>query len=181
MNTIPKPLKYGLDLLVLTLIYCIWLLPRWRSRGRTRLAVNSVMYLYLVGVLYVTLMPILAALPFCRNHPYIPMHLVPFDDILRGYGDAARQLILNVVMTVPFGFLLPLCRRCAGKKCGILRCLLLTLALSLSIELLQPLLNGARRSDITDVITNTLGGLLGYLLFLAFRPLLRRLEPPKAQ
>ena len=59
--------------------------------------------------------------------------------------------------------------------------LLLTLALSLSIELLQPLLNGARRSDITDVITNTLGGLLGYLLFLAFRPLLRRLEPPKAQ
>lgn len=40
------------------------------------------------------------------------------------------------------------------------------MALSLSIELLQPFLNGARSADITDVITNTAGGLLGYgLLF----------------
>ena len=32
-----------------------------------------------------------------------------------------------------------------------------------SIELLQPLISGARSSDITDVITNTVGGILGYL------------------
>lgn len=174
----PKPLKYAPDLLALALIYCFRLLPRWRRQGRTRLLWCSVMFLYLLSVLYVTLMPILAALPFCRNHPYIPMHLVPFDDLLRGYGDAKQQLILNVIMTVPFGLLLPICRRCAGKKCTLLRCLLLTFALSLAIELLQPLLSSARRSDITDVITNTLGGLLGYLLFLALRPLLRRLWPP---
>lgn len=41
----------------------------------------------------------------------------------------------------------------------------MTLALSLSIELLQPLINSARSADITDVITNTAGGLIGYIFY----------------
>ena len=42
--------------------------------------------------------------------------------------------------------------------------------MSLGIELLQPLINGFRAADITDVITNVVGGILGYGLFLIFRP-----------
>lgn len=166
-------MRYALDFLVLAAVYLFLLYPRWRRGGKRVLAVNTTFYVYLSGVLYVTLMPMLASLPFCLNHPYIPMELMPFRDLHHGYGDAERQIILNIVMTVPFGILLPLSRRCAGKACGVLRCVLLTAAMSLSIELLQPLLNGARSSDITDLITNTLGGLLGYLLFLCFRRLHR--------
>ena len=99
---------------------------------------------------------------------------MPFRDLHHGYGDAERQIALNIIMTVPFGLLLPLSRRCAGKRCGFFRCLLLTAAMSLGIELVQPLLNGARSSDITDLITNTLGGLLGYGLYLVTRPLTKR-------
>ena len=47
----------------------------------------------------------------------------------------------------------------------LLACLLLTLALSVGIEVVQPLLNAFRSSDITDVITNTIGGVLGYSLW----------------
>ena len=46
-----------------------------------------------------------------------------------------------------------------------LSCLLLALALSAGIELVQPLLHVFRRADITDVITNTIGGVLGYALW----------------
>ena len=45
------------------------------------------------------------------------------------------------------------------------RALLLTLALSVGIEVVQPLLHAFRSSDITDVITNTTGGVLGYALW----------------
>ncbi len=41
----------------------------------------------------------------------------------------------------------------------------MTAALSLSVELLQPLINAARSADITDVITNTAGGLIGYAVY----------------
>ena len=42
--------------------------------------------------------------------------------------------------------------------------------MTLGIELLQPLISGTRSSDITDVITNMTGGILGYGLYLVFRP-----------
>ena len=157
-----KLFPYLPDFAALALLYALWLCPKWKRRGKRVLAVNTVMFLYLSGALLVTLMPVLTSLPFCFNHPYIPMHMAPFEDAINGRGDFVRQIVLNMIMTIPFGFLYPLCRRAAGKKCGLLRCVLMTAALSLSIELLQPLINGARSADITDVITNTAGGLMGY-------------------
>ncbi|MGI6345192.1 MAG: VanZ family protein [Bacillota bacterium] len=121
-------------------------------------------------VLYVTLMPIVVALPFIFNHPYIPMNMIPFDDYLSGRGDTVRQIILNVIMMMPFGVLLPLV-----KKQSLLSCLFWTFLFSLGIELTQPLVNGFRAADITDLITNTIGGLLGYLLYLVFKPLINKI------
>lgn len=164
----PKLFKYLLDFAALALLYFLWLCPKWKRSGKRELAIKTVMFLYLSGVLLVTLMPVIASLPFCFDHPYSPMNLEPFADAINGRGDFVRQIVLNVIMTVPFGFLYPMCRRIAGKKCGLLRCLLMTAALSLSIELLQPLINGAWSADITDLITNTVGGLIGYLLSASF-------------
>ena len=50
-----------------------------------------------------------------------------------------------------------------------------TFLLSLVIELLQPLINGVRSSDITDIITNTSGGIVGYVLYLLFKPIITRM------
>ena len=36
---------------------------------------------------------------------------------------------------------------------------------------LQPLINDFRSSDITDLITNVLGGIIGYILYILFKPL----------
>ena len=144
--------KILIDLAVLAAVYGIWLLPKWRPLGRRTLAVY-------------TLMPVLTALPFCLDHPYVPMHMAPFEDVILRHGDYVRQIVLNIALFVPFGVLLPLCRSCCGKRCSFWRCLLLTLALSVGIEVVQPLLHAFRSSDITDVITNTTGGLLGYVLW----------------
>lgn len=164
------------DLAVLAVIYLLVLRPRWREAGRRTLAVRSVLCLYIVCVLGVTLLPVLSNLPELAGNRYVPMELEPFRDLRNGYGNAARQLALNVVMTVPLGFLWPLVR---GKK-GAWRAVLAAFLLSLCIELLQPLLTTNRTSDITDVIANTAGGLAGYLLFLPVgRPLLRLCQEKK--
>jgi len=42
--------------------------------------------------------------------------------------------------------------------------------MSLGIELLQPLIDGSRSSDVTDLITNVVGGVLGYGLYTMFKP-----------
>ena len=52
-----------------------------------------------------------------------------------------------------------------------MKIVLYTFLLSLGIEILQPLINDFRSSDITDLVTNILGGIIGYILYLIFKPL----------
>lgn len=172
-------LKYMADIIVLLVIYAFFLYPKWKSRGKREMLTNTLMYVYLAMVVAVTLMPIICSLPTVFNHPYVPMNLMPFDDYIHSRGDTVRQIVLNVIMLMPFGFLLPLVSK-SRKRESIFYSARCTFLLSLGIELLQPLINPGRASDVTDLITNTLGGILGYLLYRLFRPLtraiLRRLD-----
>ena len=161
-------MKVLVDFVVLIIIYFWKFYKKWKEKGRDILVVNTTMYIYLSFVLYFTLMPIITSLPFIFNHPYTPMNLVPFIDVTFGRGDFARQIGLNIIMTIPFGFLMPLVKK---GNTSLLKIVFYTFLLSLGIELLQPLINGTRSSDITDLITNVLGGIIGYIIFLIFKPL----------
>lgn len=39
------------------------------------------------------------------------MNLVPFIDVLNIRGDFVRQVGLNIIMTIPFGFLVPFIKK----------------------------------------------------------------------
>ncbi|WP_129723862.1 MULTISPECIES: VanZ family protein [Clostridia] len=163
-------LKIIIDFVALGVLYGAYFFNKWRSKGKGHLVVNTLMYIYISLVLYLTLMPIICSLPFIFNHPYAPMCIIPFDDYFSGRGDALRQIILNIIMMMPFGFLLPIV-----KKQNLLSTVFWTFLFSLGIEVTQPLINGFRSADITDLITNTLGGLLGYLIYLVFKPLVNKI------
>ena len=157
--------KYFVDVAVLMFLYAFVFFRRWRSQGRDRLLVNTLMYAYLSLVLYFTMMPVVVSIPSMLDHPYTPMNLVPFIDVSLGRGDFFRQVLLNVIMTMPFGLLFPLTRdRRARFGATVFSCFLL----SLGIELLQPFFD--RSSDVTDLITNVTGGALGYGLYALFKP-----------
>ena len=161
-------MKVLVDFVVLIIIYFWKFYKKWKEKGRDILVVNTTMYIYLSFVLYFTLMPIITSLPFIFNHPYTPMNLVPFIDVTLGRGDFARQVGLNIIMTIPFGFLLPLIKK---ENAKLLKVVFYTFLLSLGIELLQPLINNFRSADITDLITNVIGGSIGYVIYLIFKPL----------
>lgn len=159
--------RYAPDLLLLLALYLL-LLRRWAQQGGRRVFVYTAFYVYMAGVLWVTVLPLVSLLGV--HHPYVPMILEPFRDLRAGYGDAERQLLLNVLMTVPFGVLWPVVRR---GKAGVLRTVGAAFLMSLCIELVQPLLPTARTADITDLICNTAGALMGYGLYRPWKKHLR--------
>ncbi|MEV2212156.1 VanZ family protein [Streptomyces sp. NPDC050997] len=75
--------------------------------------------------------------------------------------DAVKQIGGNLLLGIPFGILVPIV---APRTRGILRILLLTAVVMLMVEFAQGALITGRAFDIDDVILNTAGALIGYLL-----------------
>ncbi|MFF8726703.1 VanZ family protein [Streptomyces sp. NPDC015171] len=75
--------------------------------------------------------------------------------------DALRQVGGNLLLGVPFGVLVPVL---APRARGALQVLALTALVMLVVELVQGALVTGRAFDIDDVILNTSGALLGWLL-----------------
>lgn len=102
-----------------------------------------------------------------QNRTYHGLNLVPFrtfriflsNDV--SFASAFFNLAGNVLLFVPFGFLLSLTLRPKERFATIL---LTTALLSLSFELYQ-LFSHTGQCDIDDVILNTTGGILGFFAY----------------
>ena len=162
-------MKYLIDFIALALLYAFVFFRKWKLKGKDALLVNTLMYVYLSFLLYFTLMPVIAKLPYILNHPYKLINMTPFVDVLAGRGDFIRQILLNVIMMVPFGFLFPITQ---NPAVGFRRTVFFCFIISLGIELLQPFFT--RHADITDLVTNMIGGMVGYVLYIVFRPITSR-------
>ena len=96
-------------------------------------------------------------------------NLVPFKEIMRFYtyrelvGIQAFLLNLfgNVLAFIPFGVMVPIVSR---KNRRFFRVLGLTFLLSLFIECIQ-LIFKVGSFDVDDLILNTVGGIIGYIVF----------------
>jgi len=100
------------------------------------------------------------------HHLFSNMHFVPLGTIRTqlAFGlehSEARQLIGNVALFVPFGFLLPAAVRTCRRAWVTL---VVAAGLSVLIETLQAILP-SHATDVDDVILNTAGAALGFLAF----------------
>ncbi|WP_040534116.1 VanZ family protein [Schleiferilactobacillus shenzhenensis] len=84
--------------------------------------------------------------------------------------DFIYNLFGNIAWFIPFGFLYPLVRQ---KPTGLIRTVLSGMLVSITIEALQFVLYTGI-SDVDDVMFNTLGALVGYILYRLFKLLVRR-------
>ncbi len=94
-------------------------------------------------------------------------NLIPFKTIL-GYlsGEptwwiAMRNLLGNIIILVPFGFLTAI----LYQKIKLISVLLIGVFVGIILELLQVIFKSGIL-DIDDVILNSLGVIIGYLLFI---------------
>ena len=90
------------------------------------------------------------------------------------FRDTVKQLGGNIALGVPFGILLPVL---VPKVRGLLRVVVTTALFMVLVELVQGAIVTGRAFDIDDVILNTSGALIGYLLL--GRRMGRAVHPPR--
>lgn len=163
-----------LDFIILVLLYFICFFRTWKAKGQRIFWINTLIYIYLVFVLYFTLMPFVLPIPGGNRLFLNSVNLIPFNDLIHQRSGALLEIVLNVLMMLPFGFLLSMK---GNKKVGIV--VLYTFLLSLFIETMQLLYvwSGSivyRSFDITDLMTNILGGSLGILIYISIKKQCKR-------
>ena len=102
-----------------------------------------------------------------RGYAY---NLVPFKEISRfvtyydilGMEALIINLVGNVAAFMPFGFFMPVVSR---RSRGPVRIILLGFGFSLMLETIQ-LVFRVGSFDVDDILLNTIGGMLGYIVFM---------------
>ena len=129
-------------------MYCI--LNKMWLHSRKKTVFCLIFSLYLAAVYILTGLP---NVTYVRFH--VKLNLIPLVDMPRVW----KSSLLNVFLFVPFGMLLPLgwARYRRGFQAAAFGFLM-----SLTVELLQ--LFTYRATDVNDLITNTVGTGIGFLL-----------------
>ena len=155
--------------------------PRW---GR-ELALTAFV-LYCVGLFSQTLLPVGLVWPAPRAaletalrrwHTGQGINLLPLETVQRFWRYGSRQQLLvnlagNVAVFVPLGLLPPALWQRLRR---LWKATLLCCASSCLIEFFQLFIG--RSVDVDDVLLNTLGGVLGYLIFSLLQPLFSQKKP----
>lgn len=114
------------------------------------------------------------------RYPTRSISLVPFNTIQSYLGghvnnlpyQIIRNILGNVILFIPFAFLLPIC---FGKGKSLKESILYTLFLSILVEIYQFTFR-VGILDIDDLMLNVFGGLLGYILYKTMVNWLQRKE-----
>ncbi len=98
--------------------------------------------------------------------------LIPFQDGI------SEDDLLNVVMTIPFGFLLPFVKKRVTWKTALIAGVVLSTIIELS-QLALAAIQGFsfRYVDVADVICNTAGTMIGWLIAATFICFVQKRKP----
>ena len=175
------------DLLIVLLFGLIWIgivafLRLKKKKSFVYLIFFTIFYVYLFKVLDYTLFQFQSLLLLKYFKPNLilqgqaagkSLNLIPLITLTP--GDIQTSL-LNILLLIPFGFGLPFIMDFRMKRVVVMGGLV-----SIVIELLQLMLGLVARitfrvADINDVLFNTIGVLIGYMLFVGFVRVYRRLS-----
>ena len=149
------------DMIILVLVFFLGIFPKIKDRTLKECLPVILFCVYMTCVFHITLMPFISGmkLAFADGGCNFNLNLIPYIDVIRQRGNYSRQVFLNILLFIPFGFLYPLIR-----KTSLLKTVLYGFCLSLSIEILQFFFS-VRIADVTDLINNTAGAFLGAALY----------------
>ncbi len=133
------------------------------------------MLLFLLTIFYVyflfsqILFKYISPVELFSNNRYFSrsINLIPFNDLFNGIVNRL-DLTGNIILFFPFGILYNV-----KRKKSYFNNFIVFLISSFSFEILQYIL-GIGASDITDIILNVLGGLLGVVFYNIFTKILKK-------
>ena len=183
VTNLSAPMEF--DLLTVLLFVVIWIGIVAFLRSKKSLAYLiffTIFYIYIFKVLDYTLFQFQSLVLLKHFMPNLilngqtagkDMNLIPLITLTR---QDLKTSLLNILLFIPFGFGLPFISNFRMKKVVVIGALF-----SILIELMQ-LITGVmakitfRVADINDVIFNTVGVAIGYLLFIGFLHIYRHIS-----
>lgn len=167
----------GRDILITLIVISIivYINSQRKNKERTSLYNAGIILLSVVMVIIFSLTGLSPISGFNIKIRIDEISFIPFRGIIEMLkGGLTLHTIINIlgniIMFMPMGFLLPLL---FSNLDSLKKTVAIGFGTSLLIEFTQLFL--LRSTDIDDLILNTLGTMLGYLVFLAFKKLLPRL------
>lgn len=117
--------------------------------------------IYLIVLTWLILFKMETHLPILFRMQYRNINLIPFYGSLITNGTIdISEILLNILVFVPFGVYISMLK----TEWRFFQKVLPVFCVSLAYEVLQ-FIFGIGASDITDLLGNTLGGIIGILLF----------------
>src|SRR5690625_2135850 len=167
----------GWILLIIVLFF--WFLRTYKVHLRRKFILQQELivqffFVYLLCVGYLTMQPFHFQIPFTVRGLYFDYHLF-YNLRHMADGYLAYQLLYsvgNIMLFIPLGFLLPLLNKRLDK---VLWIGLIGLLGSITIETIQTLFTLSRRGTVDDLVFNTLGSIIGYLLFCCVKIVKRKI------
>ncbi|RIX60059.1 VanZ family protein [Paenibacillus nanensis] len=162
MFTIPSWYVIGPIFIIGLLGLFFWMKRHGRKEKTLQFVMLVSLLIYLCGVIHFVFFPIDVNIGLYANQTpwYKTVNWIPILTI------DVKTFVLNVIMLIPLGMYVPFLRMKTAAsaktaaKFGFM--------MSLSIELLQLLirvtLGNGRSTDINDLLANTLGAVIGYLI-----------------
>ena len=140
-----------------------------RITGRT----NKIFIVYLSVLLYLLFLSSFRISNMNGITSFSRVNLTPFLTIKNyiinyhyfRFSDVIINLVGNIVVFVPLGFLLPQINK---KVNTFIRLLVIVVLFTLCVEICQTLL-GVGIGDVDDVILNSVGGIIGYYFYCFFK------------
>ena len=152
---------------VMVLLYCT-LFRQYRLKTKILVFIFAA---YLSAVFTTVGIPAVNTLTF-----NVEFNWIPLIDIVNSPLEYVKNTVLNILLFVPLGFLLPAIWE---EYASLKKVFLVGLGLSLIIEILQ--LFTFRLTDIDDLLTNTAGAILGYNLLNLFYKKFPKKSPKQMQ
>ena len=163
MDTIKKTVSVNWPVIVIFLVTMVSLrFFYWRSH-REKVSLYREFFNILAIIYIFLLFQLLTNVELNHGSGY---NIVPFAEILR-YDFGSKlfyyNVIGNIIVFIPFGYFVA----DYIKSKNIFPALIISGIISTTVEFVQ--LNIGRSFDIDDIILNIVGGVVGYLLYIAFQ------------
>jgi glycopeptide antibiotics resistance protein len=139
---------------------------KYKNEKRIRQIALTLFWVYFAVLLYIILWKI--GSPRIGEASERIINLTPFFNSSGRGSNTAHEMLFNIVIFLPFGVYLSWLK----PMWSVFRRVIPTFATSFVLEVLQYIL-AVGRSDVTDLLLNTVGGLFGVLLYWLLKKLFK--------
>ena len=160
MNRIESYIRLAIIIILFVLVLYLPILFVLKRKEKS--AIRQLSYIGLFCSLFIIIFATILYVRISLPPKQYFLNLIPFNwtSDADAIGQLVNEKIPNILLFVPLGFFIPAVFRTKRK---LYKIVIISFCITFSVEFIQYFIG--RLADIDDIITNVLGGIIGYQIF----------------